>query len=114
MTRGPATVSNDTLMLEGFGMPNSSCPYFQDTTLTSALFGDGKRCAAGSVIRLGTRTDPCGASHYPNGIDASISVKGLAPAGGTPHHQAWCRNSAAFCTGSVFNLTNVVTFGWGS
>jgi hypothetical protein len=52
---GNATISNDTMVLYGFGMPDSSVLYFQGTSSSNTPFGDGRRCATGSVIRLGTR-----------------------------------------------------------
>jgi hypothetical protein len=100
-------------------MPNSSCLYFQGTVQQSgglgAPFGDGLRCVAGSVIRLGTKTNASGASQYPALGDLSISVKGLIPAGGaTRHYQCWYRNAALFCVATAtFNLTNGITIPWG-
>ncbi|MCY2960238.1 MAG: VCBS repeat-containing protein, partial [Planctomycetota bacterium] len=58
---GTASISGDTLVLSGSNMPNSSALYFQGTGQANAglgtVFGDGLRCAAGSVIRLGTKTN---------------------------------------------------------
>src|SRR5690606_27479256 len=48
---GAASLTNDTLVLSGSGMPNSSALYFQGTTQISAPFGDGLRCAGGTVVR---------------------------------------------------------------
>src|SRR5207249_3432924 len=44
---GTASVSADTLVLTGTGMPDSSALYFQGTTQISVVFGDGLRCAGG-------------------------------------------------------------------
>jgi hypothetical protein len=110
---GNSSVSADTVVLTGTGMPNSSALYFQGTAQASAgagtVFGDGKRCAAGSVIRLGTKSNVAGTSTYPAVGDQPVSVKGLVPvAGATRDYQVWYRNAAAFCTVSTFNLSN----GW--
>ncbi|MCY2960772.1 MAG: FG-GAP-like repeat-containing protein [Planctomycetota bacterium] len=107
----------DNFTLIGTGMPNSSALYFQGTTQQSsgngAIFGDGKRCAAGSVVRLATKINSAGASQYPVVGDLPISVKGLLPAGGgTRTYQIWYRNAAAFCTASTFNLSNGFRVTW--
>ena len=114
---GVARIAYDNFTLLGTGMPNSSALYFQGTTQQSsgngAVFGDGKRCAAGSVIRLGTKINAGGASQYPAAGDLSVSVKGLVPVGGaTRTYQCWYRNAAAFCSASTFNLTNGWTVTW--
>ncbi len=110
---GNPSVTADTVVLTGSGMPNSSCLYFQGTTQISVSFGDGLRCVGGTVIRLGTKNNVAGASQYPAPGDASVSVRGLVPpAGGTRTYQAWYRNAATFCTASTFNLTNGVEIPW--
>jgi hypothetical protein len=110
--RGVASVSNDTFVLEASGMPNSSCLYFQGTTQSSTVFGDGLRCAAGAVIRLGSKTNAAGDSRYPTGGDLPISVRGAVAAASTRTYQAWYRNAAAYCTASTFNLTNGYLVQW--
>ena len=109
---GTASLAADSLVLSGTQMPNSSALYFQGTTQANAglgtLFGDGLRCAAGSVIRLGTKNNVSGASSYPVAGDVAISVRGAAVAGSSRSYQIWYRNAAAFCNAETFNLTN----GW--
>jgi hypothetical protein len=114
---GAASVTNDTFTLRGALMPNSSALYFQGTTDLvgglGAVFGDGVRCAAGTVIRLGTKSNSAGASQYPSAGDPPVSVRGLVPAGGGQrYYQIWYRNAAAFCTVSTFNLTNGLSVTW--
>ncbi len=110
---GTASVANDTVTLQGSGMPNSTCLYSQGTSQISVAFGDGLRCAGGTVIRLGTKTNVAGASQYPVAGDLSVSVRGMVPAaGGTRTYQIWNRNAAAFCTPSTFNLSNGVEIPW--
>jgi endonuclease I len=111
---GRASIATDTVVLTGTHMPNSSALYFQGTTQTASIFGDGIRCAAGSVIRLGTKNNASGTSQYPEANDPHISVKGLVPTAGTRTYQCWYRNAAAYCTASTFNLTNGVSVAWGS
>jgi hypothetical protein len=116
---GTASVSADSFVLQGSGMPNSSALYFQGTSQLGGglgvVFGDGLRCAGGTVVRLGTKSNVAGASQYPAAGDASVSVRGLVPAlGGTRTYQIWYRNAAAFCTSSTFNLSNGLSVTWGS
>jgi hypothetical protein len=115
---GLASIANDSLTLRGTLMPNSSALYFQGTTQLNGgngiAFGDGLRCAAGSVIRLGTKTNVSGASQYPVAGDPSVSVRGGVVAPATHHYQVWYRNAATFCTSSTFNLTNGLTIVWGA
>jgi len=115
---GAASVSNDTIVLSGSGMPASFALYFQGTLQQSAglgaPFGDGLRCAAGAVLRLGTAMNSGGgASSYPGAGEPRVTVKGQVPAaGGTRHYQVWYRNAAAFCTSSTFNLSNGLELIW--
>ncbi len=114
---GAASIGTDTFMLQGTGMPSSSALYFQGTSRTAggagAVFGDGLRCAAGTIIRLGTKVNSGGASAYPTGGDTPISVRGANSAGNVRDYQVWYRNAAAFCTPSTFNLTNGLEVTWG-
>ena len=109
-------LSSDTLVLAGSGMPNSSALYFQGTSSTGGgtgvAFGDGLRCAGGSIVRLGTKTNAVGVSSYPGAGDASVSVRGLVAAPGTRWYQVWYRNAAAFCTSATFNLSNALRVTW--
>ncbi len=113
---GVASVSADTFVLTGSDMPSGTVLYFQGTTRVNAglgnVFGDGLRCAGGSVIRLGLETNVAGSSSYPGAGDPSISVKGMTSAGAIRDYQCWYRNAAAFCTPSTFNLTNGLEVTW--
>jgi hypothetical protein len=113
---GMASIAADTVVLQGLQMPNSSALYYQGTSQVAlglgSTFGDGLRCAGGSVIRLGTKSNVAGASQYPVGTDLPISVKGLNSAGNVRHYQCWYRNAAAFCTSSTFNLSNGLSITW--
>jgi hypothetical protein len=113
---GVASLTTDTVVLYGSGMPNSSALYFQGTTQQNgglgSPFGDGLRCAAGTVIRLGTKANLSGASSYPVVGDTSVSVRGLVTASGTRTYQVWYRNAAAFCTAATYNLSNGLEILW--
>jgi len=109
---GEASIAFDQLALAGSRMPNSSALYFQGTTMASGgagtVFGDGLRCAVGTVIRLATKTNVAGQSSYPAAGDPAISARGQVTTAGTRTYQVWYRNAAVFCSSSTFNLTN----GW--
>jgi hypothetical protein len=113
---GVASLAADTLVLQGSQMPNSFALYFQGTTQTAAgagsVFGDGLRCASGSVSRLGAKQNAQGASQYPSAGDAHVSVTGVVTAPGARTYQVWYRNAASFCTPSTFNLTNGWVTAW--
>jgi hypothetical protein len=115
---GIASLAADTLQLNGSGMPNSSALYFQGTLQFNgglgAAFGDGLRCAGGAIVRLGTKMNAGGASHYPASGDPAVSVRGMVSAPGTRTYQVWYRNAAPFCTPSTFNLSNGVEVAWGA
>ena len=114
---GNASIAGDTVVLQGSGMANSNALYFQGTTRLNAgagaVFGDGLRCAGGTIIRLGTKLNSAGASTYPAAGDLPVSARGLITAPGTRTYQSWYRNAAAFCTASTFNLTNGLEIPWG-
>jgi hypothetical protein len=113
---GVASLAADSLQLRLFGVPNSSCLYFQGTARINggagAVFGDGLRCAGGTVLRLGTKQAAAGASAYPQAGDLAITTQGQVLAPGTRTYQAWYRNAAAYCTASVFNLSNGLELTW--
>jgi hypothetical protein len=113
---GMSSITADTLVLTGTGMPNSSALYFQGTLRQSGgagqVFGDGKRCAGGSVVRLGIKFNAGGTSQYPVFGDQSVSVRGLVTVPGARTYQTWYRNAAIFCTSSTFNLTNGLDVIW--
>jgi glucose/arabinose dehydrogenase len=111
---GVPSLTSDTFVLQGTGMANSSALYFQGTVRNNgglgAVFGDGLRCASGSVIRLGTKVNAAGASSFPSLIDLPISFNVTGT--GTRTYQVWYRNAAAFCTPSTFNLSNGLEAVW--
>ncbi|MFN9787293.1 MAG: hypothetical protein ACK57N_12050 [Planctomycetia bacterium] len=112
---GLASTAADSLSLSVSNLPaTTTVLLFQGTTATAAAFGDGLRCAAGTILRLGTRTTSAGAASWPGtGGAPNLSAIGAIPtAGGVRTYQAWYRNSASFCTPSVFNLTNGLQVTW--
>jgi hypothetical protein len=110
---GQASLSNDTLVLEGSAMTNSSALYFQGASIHAPTpFGDGLKCTGGPFIRFATKGNTAGASHYPEPADARVSVRGLITSPATRHYQVRYRNAAAFCAIETFNYTNAVSILW--
>jgi hypothetical protein len=95
-------------------MPNSSVLYFQGTNAISGgvVFGDGLRCAGGSVARIAVATNVANASLYPGPGQPPVSVRGGVTSPGSRVYQAWFRDPAAFCTSATFGLTNGVRVVW--
>lgn len=111
--RGRASLSADSLHLDGSGMPNGSLLYFQGTQeLAPFVFGDGLKCTGGALIRLRTLFNVGGASTYPEVGGPLLSAQGHVSAPGTRYYQARYRNSANFCTSASFNYTNGVAVVW--
>jgi hypothetical protein len=113
---GAPNSTNTAVVLRAASLPpNSPCLFFQGTTAgVGAVFGDGLRCATGTVIRLGNATaSPSGVASYPGAGQMSVIVKGAVPSSGAMRtYQAWYRNAGAFCTSSTFNLTNGFQIFW--
>jgi hypothetical protein len=114
--QGTASLANDSVALVSTGTPNASVLFFQGTQSVNggagAVFGDGLRCAAGTVVRLKTITAVNGESRIPGPLDPELSLMGGIGAPGTYYYQAWYRNAAAFCTIATFNLTNGYKLDW--
>jgi hypothetical protein len=89
----------------------ASCIFLQGDALADTVFGDGVRCAGGTLTRLRTRTASAGAAHFPGTGDPSLSTRGgVTPGSGVLRwYQTYYRNaSATFCPPATFNVTN----GW--
>ena len=114
---GVASVSSDSLVLRGDSMPNGPALYFGGTLRTNGglggPFGDGLRCASGTVVRIANRTNTSGFSRYPTTGEPPISTLGGVGVGDTRHYQVWYRDAAAWCTGATWNLTNGLSVSWG-
>jgi hypothetical protein len=85
-----------------------------------AIFGDGVRCAGGSLKRLYTKSAVAGVIVVPGAADASISARSAAlgdtiPPGGVRNYQAYYRDPVlSFCPdpGKAFNVGNGVRAVW--
>lgn len=104
---GNPIIASNTLLLHGSGMiPGQPALLFGAQNRVNGglgvVFGDGLRCAGGSVIRLGVR--------IPNAFGEATWGPGLAAAlmvvpGDTRRFQTWFRDPAGPC-GSGFNLSH--------
>ncbi len=116
---GVAATGADTLQLFCSGMPAGvSCLFFQGAGsingAAGAPFGDGVRCAASPVRRLGTKsTSAAGGALFPGVGDAPLSIAGaIPPAGATVVYQVWYRNPANYCTSDTTNYSNALVAAW--
>jgi plastocyanin len=118
------TTTPDTLVLHASGELASALSIFlQGNASNSAglVFGDGLRCAAGSLKRLYARSASAGSVSAPQPGDPSISAQSailgdvIAP-GSTRYYQVYYRDSnLAFCSnppGNSWNVTNGWSLTW--
>jgi hypothetical protein len=102
----------DSMTLFAAGMPAASAALFlQGDAEDDAPFGDGVRCAGGTLVRLRLTSSVAGAAQFPDVGDLSLSVRGgVTPGSGVLRlYQTYYRNaSPAFCPPETFNVTN----GW--
>ncbi len=114
---GNPVTAADTMLLSATGVSNSVALFFQGTTQAGggmgSAFGDGLRCAGGSVLRLSAVQAAVGAAQFPGQSDPLLHIAGQVTGGGTIRtYQVWYRNAAPFCTPSTFNLTNGLQVTW--
>ncbi len=107
----------DTMQLLAGGMPAMPPSIFLkgDAVIPEGVdFGDGLRCAAGHLVRLGLKQNVNGASRFPESGDPLLSVRGMTPPGSglIAYYQVYYRNAAAYCTAATFNSTNGVRITW--
>ncbi len=111
---GSASAMSSSLVLTGSSLPaNQPGLYFQGVNALNAgnglPFGDGLRCAGGSIVRLQVRvSDGLGNSM----TSSNIALGGAVVPGDTLHYQLWYRDPIGTVCGSSFNLTNGVTVTW--
>jgi hypothetical protein len=111
------TTAADDVVLQGSSMPATvSCIYLQGDQLADVVFGDGVRCAGGTLLRLRTKTNVGGASAFPDSVETvTLSQRGgVVPGiGVVRYYQTYYRNAAAaFCPPATFNVTNGLQITW--
>jgi hypothetical protein len=107
---GTTSVATDDLVVQAAQLP----PYvasllFAGPTATQTAFGDGLRCIASPVVRIGVQNASAGGqvSWGPGLLATLCTVHGVCLSAGSTHDfQVWYRNAASYCTSATFNLTN--------
>ena len=112
---GFPSISNDTLILSGSGMPGTATTVLLQGTLANppTPFGDGLRCVGGNLKRVYIRNANAGNIQYGYSVPGQLPISvqgGVAP--GTWHYQIIYRNAAPFCTVSQNNATNALAVTW--
>lgn len=114
----------DTIVLSASGELASALSIFLQGNAeisAGAVFGDGVRCAGGSLKRLGAKNASAGATSYPQAGDLSITAKSAAlgdplSPGMTRIYQTYYRDpNLAFCgapVGNSWNVGNAVRIIW--
>ncbi|HIG12670.1 MAG: hypothetical protein ABGY71_09425 [bacterium] len=109
---GDAIVSADTVVLTATGVqPNQPGLFFRaDNAVNLGAgnpFGDGLRCAGGSLVRLGiVVADTAGVATSTAGVGAGLL------GGDIRRYQYWYRNPAGSPCGASFNLSNGYEIAW--
>jgi len=120
---GVASLAGDSLQFHGANLlPNTLCIVFQGHSEIAPLaYGDGLRCAGGSLKRMFLKTAVSGAISAPEAGDPSVSARALAlgdpiPSNATRVYHVYYRDgSTSFCPapqGSTFNASNAVSVLW--
>jgi hypothetical protein len=111
---GDASVSGGGPVLTGAGVPaGQPAVFFQGENAAAGgagvPFGDGLRCAAGSLLRIETRTAD-GAGSVATTV--SVPEAGGAQPGETRRYQLWYRDPAGSPCGSGFNTSQGLAIAW--
>jgi hypothetical protein len=109
---GGSSLSQDTIVLMGWNMPNTMALYFQGSDRSDIVFGDGKRCAGGSLVYLAVKESLNGRSKYPEVGEPRLATRGMVTVPGKLRYQLLYRDPSAFCTSAAFNFTNAVEIDW--
>jgi Tol biopolymer transport system component len=121
---GIPSLAADTVQLTSSGELSSSTSILLQgpTAISPAVYGDGLRCAGGSLKRLFMHSAVGGSLTVPQSADLSISARSAAlgapiPAGAARFYQMYYRDpSATFCPnppGNTYNMSNAVAIQWG-
>jgi hypothetical protein len=118
------TTSPDTVVLSSSDELPSAASIFLQGSASNANgtpFGDGVRCVAGSLKRIGVKNAVGGVATYPQGGDPSITAQSAAlgdpiTPGSTRFYQTYYRDpDLSFCaspTGNTFNISSGLQITW--
>ena len=121
---GTPSLAADTVYFTSTGeLPTSTSVLLSGPTpVNSVNYGDGLRCAGGSLKRLYLHSAAGGTVTMPQGADLSVSARSAASGdplsvGSTRIYQIYYRDSSAtFCpppAGASFNISNALAVVWG-
>ena len=114
---GSASIGADDLVLNATQLTPGPGLFFQGNNAVNSgngnPFGDGLRCAGGSVIRLEVRFSNSG-NGFTTESTVSIATQGGVSAGQTKRYQFWHRDAGTSPCSSLFNLTNGYEITWGA
>ena len=111
---GSASIAADDLVLSATNLTPGPGLYFQGNNAVNSgngnPFGDGLRCAGGSVVRLEIRFANSGNNFT---TESTLSAGWLLiSAGQTKRYQYWYRDAGTSPCSSLFNLTNGYEITW--
>jgi len=122
LTASGATHPDGVVLFCSSMLPSVLDIYLQgNAEIAPAAFGDGLRCAGGSLKRLAAKTAFGGASQFPETGDPSISARSAflgdpIVTGTSRYYQTYYRDpNLAFCPnppGNSWNVTNAIQIQW--
>jgi Tol biopolymer transport system component len=121
---GSPSLSSDTLVLTSSGeRPTALSIFLQGNALIAPVtYGDGLRCAGGTLKRLYVKNAVGGVAIAPQAGDPSVSARSAAlgnpiPMGATRHYQTYYRDpNPVFCPnpqGDTWNISSGLSAVWG-
>jgi hypothetical protein len=114
---GAPSFTNETLSILASDVSPAPVTFFAGALRTpdgwNAIFGDGRRCVVGTVVRYRASPDQNGVAQIPIAGGPTLGQKfNVTPTSPTRYVQALYRNSAPFCTNATYNLTNGLIVTW--
>ncbi len=111
------SAASDDVVLDAFDMPVSAASIFlQGSGVGDSVFGDGVRCAGGTLLRMRVKVNVNGASRFPDSSDTvTLSARGgVVPGSGVRrYYQTYYRNAApSYCPPATFNVTGGWVVDW--
>jgi hypothetical protein len=114
---GSSSVGADDLVLSTTNLTNGPGLFFQgDNAINNGSgnpFGDGLRCAGGTVRRLEITFANTG-NGFTASTTVSIATDGAVNAGDTKRYQYWYRDPGSSPCSNLFNLSNGYEVSWGA
>jgi hypothetical protein len=113
---GVASVSADSVEILTHDLPtHTSALVVQGQPAQASVFGDGRLCVGGAIVRMALHTVSNGQDVYPQAGESGIALRGALPAGGgMREYQVVYRDPYPFgyCTSSTFNTSNGYVIVW--